>query len=336
MNKEEILSKLTAMEKRSYESQKYYDEMERLEQQVCNMILPEILNNKGWYDEIINKLNMHNFQDERIENEVKPRFIEVASKMADEIRKKKSGNRGERNVTNFLKEARTYFEDACLMNNVSLKVDDTNVEIDNILITRKCIFIIETKNWTKNVYINRYGEIFVDKIIEVKKNLITSMSNKRIALWGLLKENGIHNIKIQEILVNANPHNEISNDSSKLLIINNTSDIVSYIVNYKSEDNFDREAIENIEKIINDNIYCEMYPVEYDIDSFKCDVAELIIAFNNEYNVNISDNQNTEETFDLKHIIIDVIKNNFSVKKCAGYAAIIALSLLTGRYLKVK
>lgn len=331
MKKEEIVSGFTAMKEKKYDMDTYFKELEKLQEQVCNTIMPEVLNKKGWYVEIVNQLENYKFDDDNIENEIKPRFIDTANKMANEIRIKKCGNRGERNVTNFLKETQTYFNDSCLMNNVCIKCDDSNVEIDNIFVSPKCIFIVETKNWTKHVHINYCGEIFKDNKLEVNKNIINSMSNKRRALWALLKENGIKNINIQEVIVNANPHNFIKNDSKKLIIINNPPDIVSFITEYKAEVDYSYDDIENIYKVIKDNIYYETYPVEYDIEQFKNDAADLIMAFHNE-----NDESGEKTNNDTKTYVLDLLKETFSLKKCAVYALMIGATLITGNYIKIK
>ena len=329
MKKAEIINCFTAMNERSYNADTYFKELEKLQEQICNTLMPAVLNKKGWYEEIINQLESDKFNDDNIENVIKPRFINTAIKMSKEIRIKKCGNRGERNITNFLKETQTYFEDSCLMNNVSIKCDDLNVEIDNIFISPKCIFIVETKNWTKPIYINYCGEIYKDNILVENKNIVSSMSNKRRALWSLLKENGLKNIKIQEVIVNANPHNFIKNDCEKLLILNNPSDIVSFITDFKTEVDYNHDDIENIGKVVKDNIYSETYPVEYNIKEFKNDAAELVLALNSE-NKEIEDETNN----DIKTYVFDFIKESFSLKKCAIYALTIGATLIVEHYIK--
>ena len=333
MKKEEIVNSFTAMKENSYKTDVYFKELEKLQEQICNTIMPEVMNKKGWYTELINQFEEYKFDDENVENVIKPRFIDTAKKMANEIRIKKCGNRGERNVTNFLKEAQTYFEESCLLNNICIKCDDITVEIDNVFISPSCIFIIETKNWTKSVHINYCGEIFKDNKLEINKNIINSMSNKRRAIWSVLRDNGLRNINIQEVIVNANPHNFIKNDSKKLTILNNTSDIVTFITNNNSNVCYNDENIRNMETIIKDNIYSETYPVEYDIEQFKSDAAELILALNGDKNEIEMENDSDSDT---RTYLINLLKESFSLKKCAIYALMIGAAAITGNYIKIK
>lgn len=80
MKKEEIVRNFTAMLENKYQTSTYFDELEKLEKHICNTIMPQVLDKKGWYDEIIKQLEDYLFNDEIVENEVKPRLISVAKK----------------------------------------------------------------------------------------------------------------------------------------------------------------------------------------------------------------------------------------------------------------
>ena len=334
MKKEEIVRNFTAMVENKYQTNTYFDELEKLENQICNTIMPQVLDKKGWYDEIIKQLEKYHFNDEVMENEVKPRFISVAKKMTNEIKKKRIGNTGERYVTKFVDEAGTYFENPYLISNVCLKYNDIKVEIDNILITDKAIFIIETKNWSKKIYISSSGEIFEDNKIVIGQNIINSMANKRLALWHILKEKGLKNIHINEFVVNANQKNKIKSETNKIMIFNNAPDIVEYIRNYNSGICYSQRDIDSVKEVIENSIYFEEYPVEYNIEQFKNDAAEIFMAFNIENN-NDESVINDETNNDIKAYIMELFKNNFSWKKCALYIVLIGASIAAGTTIKV-
>lgn len=71
--------------------------------------------------------------------------------------------------------------------------------------------------------------------------------------------------------------------------------------------------------------------MEYDIEQFKNDAADLIMAFHNE-----NDKSGEETNNDTNTYVLDLLKETFSLKKCAEYALMIGATLIIGNYIKMK
>ena len=102
------------------------------------------------------------------------------------------------------------------------------------------------------------------------------MANKRLALWHILKEKGLKNIHINEFVVNANQKNKIKSKTNKIMIFNNAPDIVEYIRNYNSGICYSQRDIDSVKEVIENSIYFEEYPVEYNIEQFKNERSIII------------------------------------------------------------
>jgi len=64
--------------------------------------------------------------------------------------KKRAGRKGEEYATNLIRQV--LYEKDTLLNNVKISVDESETEIDNIIINNRGIFIIEVKNYRGKIY----------------------------------------------------------------------------------------------------------------------------------------------------------------------------------------
>lgn len=63
---------------------------------------------------------------------------------------KKLGEKGERKVNNYIE--RNIKDEKYVINNLTLFIDNSSTQIDHILINKKGVFVIETKNYSGNIY----------------------------------------------------------------------------------------------------------------------------------------------------------------------------------------
>ena len=102
-------------------------------------------------------LTVHVALLKRLSNEQLLEFI------GEEIRKKEAGSRGENRLVQKLGELSSSFP-MSVFSNVSLSIGDWKVQIDCLVVTDRCCIVLESKNYSNDLYVNLETEEFYQVI----------------------------------------------------------------------------------------------------------------------------------------------------------------------------
>jgi len=202
------------------------------------------------------------------------RFERGSKDLCNLIRSESSGLKGEKRAFLCLETLRCKNR---VVKNVELKSGDHRTELDAVVLTEKAVFLIEVKNAQKDVYISENGNYYriVKGKRELTKHLGEKMNEKEYLLRQALRQAGIENANVINLVVMTNsgievenryPHFEICYLSNLPYKIREVQGGVLY-----SDALMDRmtEAIESCR--------CqEEYSVEFDVQAFKYDFACLM------------------------------------------------------------
>lgn len=276
--------KINALQNEEYSNDECLDEMIKLENQIVCFVFNKKYQNGCKYDWVIENFKKANITNQHVKTEVLPRLIQTFEEMQSDIRKKLSGNTGERYIAKQLQVAQTHLKDSECLCNLQLQKNTMTTELDNILITSKAIFIIETKYWTKKVQITSDGNYFENDEFRISKNLLEKADRKRIVLYNLLKESKIlGEVKLVDLIVNANSGNRrIKNNCERLKFFTDSRDMIDYIKNFQGSDKYSSEQILKVVEYLKSLDNKTRYKVKYDIKQTLQDLVDVMQAIEDE------------------------------------------------------
>lgn len=146
-------------------------------------------------------------------------------------------------------------DDDVFLNNISLKVDDKNTEIDNLIINKNGIFIIEIKNYNGRIYgnaddyewikekVSPGGNVFEKKV----RNPIKQTKRQIYILSKYLKNNNIR-IWIKGYTYFINQNSPIEDDC----VINNIEEL-DYIIHEQQDKVYDEQMLHRAINLLSEN-----------------------------------------------------------------------------------
>lgn len=185
-----------------------------------------------------------------------------------------SGNRGERKAFDSL--SRIHGEHT-ILKNIELSNNEMRSELDAVVVTQNGAFIVEVKNTSRDIFIDEDGNYYrTGEFLKWDSHIREKMQVKESLLRELLNAKGLADIPIYEIVVFTNNRIEVQNKCRTLktcflsqlpYIIDKSRDtVISF-----NEMNLAAQAVAeaNIEK---------SYPFEFDVDAFKMNFANILVA----------------------------------------------------------
>lgn len=264
------------------------------------------------------------------------RFKEGSKVLCNLIKAEISGNRGEYKAFKTLEYLKSQNR---VLRNVQLSDGDTRTELDAVVITPKCVTIVEVKNTSKNIFIDEEGNYYrTGEFLKWDSNIAEKMSVKETLLRKVLETAGYGQIQIRSIVVFTNNRIEVQNKYHQI----RTSFVsqLAYIIDgFRLEDTISAEEMDKIQDIIKDAECKESYPFEFDVNQYKKDFANLMVTleFAKSQETEVEDEAVLERVEFVrkkqKVTFASVVKSMFSSKqfKYAGStAAVAAITVASG------
>lgn len=192
--------------------------------------------------------------------------------------------------------------------NVELESEGVRTEIDAIVITNNCIFIIEIKNSKKDIFIDANGDFFrTGNCLHRDCNIAQKMDDRERLLRKALEPTGIENLKIFKILVFTNPNIEVVCNYHYIKICTCTH-LPCFIDNFKSRQWYSYEDICTMMAAINEVKCPQEYRISINMDEFKMDFAVLLAK------LETAENAENEPEAIIEEEITPNVKNDRTIK----------------------
>ena len=278
-NIQEIVDNLHACSKKEYSRDEFFKEALELQDEMVDVAFGRkngsinnlmVQNIVEYYSRLIKKYNIN------ADYELK-KFSEEAYIFSREICNYKSGIKGEERTFKMLEllESKSRF-----LTNVEIGNGKRCTEIDALVITPKCITIVEVKNIKDGVRIEKSGQLSQNG--KTLLNLSGKMKEKIRYIRPYLKRVNIDDSKLQSIVVFTNDECELKYNNSNI----NTcklADLNEFIESYDGDDVISINQMEELEKIINKERRFGTYKpninasqLKYDFAVLKCRIADEI------------------------------------------------------------
>ena len=208
---QELMTAMNSVSKEAYHKSEILDEMLALQSEIVNLTFNgehAAIAELKIYD-VERHLEQLNEECGHVADEALQRFIEGSKKLCNLIKAEISGNKGEFKAFRTLEYLKTQ---NVVLKNVELEDGDLRTELDAVVITPKCITIVEVKNTSKNIFIDEAGNYYrTGEFLKWDCDIAGKMSIKEDLLRKALATAGITDVKIQGIVVFTNNRIEVQN-----------------------------------------------------------------------------------------------------------------------------
>lgn len=272
---QELMTSMKSFENEAYHKSEMLDEMLRLQSEIVNITFNgdhaatadlKIYDVERHLEQLNEKCG--HVADAELQN-----FKNESRNFCNMIKAEISGRRGELKAFRNLESLTTK---NIVLKNVELEDEARRTEIDAIVVTPKCITIVEVKNTNRNIYINPNGQYYrTGEFLRWDSDIAGKMSVKKNLLTVALKDAGIDEVKIREIVVFTDNRIEVQNKCSYLTTCF-AEQLACFIEDYTSEEIYTEEEMTHIQEAILKAICKEKYPADFDVEQYKKDFVTLI------------------------------------------------------------
>lgn len=272
---EELMTAMKSFGKENYHKSELLNEMFALQQEIVELTFcsdhAATAELKIW--DVERHLEQLNENCGNIADEELAKFKEGCKVLCNLIKAEISGNRGEYKAFKTLEYLKTQNR---ILKNVELSDGNVRTELDAVVITPKCITIVEVKNTSKNIFIDEEGNYYrTGEFLKWDSNIAEKMSVKEGLLRKVLESAGYGHVQIRSIVVFTNNRIEVQNKYREI----RTSFVsqLTYIIDgYRFEDSMTVDEMDNLEAIVKAAECKEVYPFEFDVNQYKADFAHLM------------------------------------------------------------
>ncbi|SFX76566.1 nuclease-related domain-containing protein [Ruminococcus sp. XPD3002] len=189
-----------------------------------------------------------------------------------------SGIRGEEICHQALNDISCQHE---VLYNVELEYDGIRKEIDAIVITNNCIFLIEVKNSKKNVFIDEKGNFIRNgKNLHCDGNIARKIDEREMLLRKALEKTGLSDLKIFKILAFSNQGIDVENKYRYIKVC--SCKVLPYFIDKFTSDRwYTHDDINAMMAAITEARCSEEYRMSINMDEFKKDFANLLVLLEN-------------------------------------------------------
>lgn len=340
---EELMTSMKSFGKESYHKSELLDEMLLLQKEIVELTFSEdhvaTADLKIWdVEKHLEQLNADcgNIADEELE-----KFMEESKDLCNLIKAEISGNRGEYKAFRTLEYLKSNNK---VLKNIELSDGEIRTELDAVVITPKCVTIVEVKNTAKDIFIDEEGNYYrTGEFLRWDCNIASKMSLKEELLGKVLESAGLGRIKIQSVVVFTNNRIEVQNKYRQIRTCF-VSQLAYIIDGYKMDDIMTVADMENIEMAIEVAKCKKSYSFEFDVNQYKADFANLmaILEFARNQEEELDESRVTDiekEVINMpleaekKRTFISTVKSVFSSKQfrlAGSTAAVITVSVVSG------
>lgn len=241
------------------------------------------------------------------------RFIEESKVFCNLIKAEISGNRGEYKAFKTLEYLKSQNR---IIRNVELSDGDTRTELDAVVITPKCVTIVEVKNTSKNIFIDEEGNYYrTGEFLKWDNNIAEKMAVKEGLLRKALETAGYGHIQIRSIVVFTNNRIEVQNKYHQIRTCF-VSQLAYIIDGYRLDDIISVDEMDNLQTIIQEAECKEAYPFEFDVHQYKEDFANLMVT------LEFAKNQEAEAEKAVAETVKTVESKSVKVDEKATFASV--------------
>lgn len=342
---EEIMAGMKSFGKDGYHKSELLGEMFALQQEMVELTFSEehatTAELKIW--DVEKHLEQLNEECGHVADEELQRFMESSKTFCNLIKAEISGNRGEYKAFKTLEYLRSQNR---VMRNVELRNGETRTEIDALVITPKCVTIIEVKNTSKNILIDENGNYYrTGEFLKWDCNIAEKIAVKEKLLRKVLESTGYGYIRIRSVVVFTNNRIEVQNKFTQIRIC--FVDHLAYVIDdFRLDNSITMNDMEGIQNVV-ENARCqEAYPFEFDVHQYQVDFANLLATLEfaktkaKTQKVIVSDTkQHYKQEINQKHAKIgkvtfsDAVRNVFisrQLRYAGSTAAAVAVTLVSG------
>lgn len=270
----EIKNRLTALESGKCSKQELIPQLLALQEQLVSATF----NSKDpslRIGDVENRLIQMNDERGGIASNQLDSFLKQSKILKEMIRAELSGAKGENKA---YKSLQTSLKSHYILRNIELSVGAHRSEIDLVVITEKKIFLIEVKNTSRDIVIDKkgnycrmtkYGSLAFDK------NIGEQMNEKEYLLREVIKSSGIKNVKFQSLVVFTDSGVRVNNNYKyiKACYLSQLPHIIEESMIYNT---FSDEEMKTLADTITNAQCSEEYYVDMDVVALKNDFAMLL------------------------------------------------------------
>ncbi|MDO4650293.1 MAG: nuclease-related domain-containing protein, partial [Eubacteriales bacterium] len=271
---EELMGSMKSFEREGYHKDELLGEMFALQSEIVGLTFNEAPNTselKIW--DVEHYLEELNAEYGHIADEKLASFKEGSKTLCNLIKAEISGNRGEYKAFKTLEYLKSQNK---VLKNVELKDGELRTELDAVVVTPRCVTIVEVKNTGKNVFIDEDGNYYrTGEFLRWDSNIAEKMSVKEKLLRTVLEAAGYGAVPVRSIVVFTNNRIEVQNKYRQI----RTSFVsqLTYIIDgYRLEETLNIDDMDKLQEAIHRAECRELYPFELDVEQYKMDFAELI------------------------------------------------------------
>lgn len=272
---QEIINNMTSFENKEYHKSEMLDEMMKLQSELVNMTFNgnHAENAELKIYDVERHLQQLNEQQGNVADEKLARFMNGCKTLCNLIKAEISGRRGEYRA---FKALDYLVESNSIIKNVELKSDELRTEIDAVVLTKRCIYLIEVKNTSRNIYISENGKYYRNgEFLKLDCDIAYKMSVKEQLLREAISKAGITDIKIQKVIVFTDERIEVHNRYKEIKTCF-SSQLTNIVDCFGGQRIYSLEDIAKMCEAIQAAACKECYPADFDVDQFKLDFAILM------------------------------------------------------------
>lgn len=272
---EELMAGMKSFSKDGYHKSELLNEMFALQQEIVELTFNgehvATAELKIW--DVEKYLEQLNEECGHVADEELQKFMESSKILCNLIKAEISGNRGEYKAFKTLEYLRSQNR---VMRNVELSNGETRTEIDALVITPKCLTIVEVKNTSKNILIDEDGNYYrTGEFLKWDCNIAEKMAVKEDLLRKVLVAAGYGHIRIRSVVVFTNNRVEVQNKFAQIrtCFVNH----LAYVIDgFRLDENITVNDMNGIQKAVENAMCQEAYPFEFDARQYQSDFANLL------------------------------------------------------------
>lgn len=339
---EELLAGMKSFNKAGYHKSEMLSELFALQQEIVELTFngehATTANLKIW--DVEKHLEQLNEECGHIADDELKRFIDGSKILCNLIKAEISGNRGEYKAFKTLEYLQSKNR---VIRNVELNNGEMRTEIDALVITPKCLTIVEVKNTAKNILIDEEGNYYrTGEFLKWDCNIAEKMSVKEELLRKVLADAGYGHVRTRSVVVFTNNKIEVQNKFSQIrtCFVNH----LAYIIDgFKLEDSIGEDDMENIYNAVVASVSKEVYPIEFDVRKYQTDFAVLLtklemarakeeemeLAIENVQDIKAINLNKKEKISSLNNIVRRVISSK-PLRYVGSTAATVSVAVISG------
>lgn len=274
---QELVASMDSFKKENYHRSEMLDEMLKLQSELVKLTFNDehaMTADLKVYD-VEKHLEHLNAECNHAADEELQKFVIGSKEFCNLIKAEISGRRGESIAFRNLEYLKSQNK---ILKNVELEDGDLRTELDAVVITPKCITIVEVKNTNRNIFISNEGIYYrTGEFLKRDCNIAEKMAVKEALLRKALFDAGVENVKIQSVVVFTDNRIEVQNRFSAL----KTCFVgqLAYIVDeFRGENIYNTETMAKMQEAISMAERKECYPANFDVEQYKLDFATVMVT----------------------------------------------------------